>query len=485
MSAERTQALPPPVQPDGAGLNGSASLATFSRRRAGTVAELCEAFADVCASAVDPLEIASALEFEGIGDRTAHGRYGVRDVFTLAQEMYELVPRRPAEPDPPADPWQVSSLRPLLHGLLYVLPAVCFPAAGALLVGPGVLTTLVVALLVAWGLSQGLAVIGYMRLGTAGLNETKRLLRAGMAAGLLIVALVMALTGLILHTHQLVLFFGIGEGAYMLGACVLMVIGAELWLPVALAPGVLGSTTFLILGRPPQLEHMAWVTMAATPILACAIAVALTRTAGPRTGSFLVGAELRTAAPAMAFGLVAAGLLVFPIAAGPDGYGGVNPGALLASLPLSFSMGLAEWSLLWYRRRTRRLLRTIRDPRPFAVRARLSLLLATLQYLAGATTLTAVTIAIAAVTGLVGPRWGVMPEVCAYLALGTAMFLALLLQVLRARTVPLAAAAVILAAEVALRHHGMAVQVLAPLVLLAVIAGYATAVLGQAVRHGF
>jgi hypothetical protein len=119
------------------------------------------------------------------------------------------------------------------------------------------------------------------------------------------------------------------------------------------------------------------------------------------------------------------------------------------------------------------------------VRARLSLLLATLQYLAGATALTAVTIVIAAVTGLVGPRWGVMPEVCAYLALGTAMFLALLLQVLRARTVPLAAAAVTLAAEVALRHHGMAVQVLAPLVLLGVIAGYATAVLGQAARHGF
>jgi hypothetical protein len=271
----------------------------------------------------------------------------------------------------------------------------------------------------------------------------------------------------------------------MLGACVLMVLGAELWLLVALAPGVLGSALFLILGRPPHLEHMAWATMAATPILTCAIAVALTRTAEPRRGQFLVIAELRAAAPAMAFGLVAAGLLVFPIAAGPAGHGGVNVGALVASLPLSFSMGLAEWNLLWYRRRTRRLLCTIRDPRPFALRARLALLMATLQYLAGAVVLTAITIDIAIVTGLIGARWDIMPEVCAYLALGTALFLALLLQVLRTHAVPLAAAAVTLAAEVALRHHGMVVQVVAPVVLLCVIAGYATVVLGQAVRHGF
>ena len=33
-----------------------------------TVAALCEQFAPVCESAVDPLEIASALEFEGLGD---------------------------------------------------------------------------------------------------------------------------------------------------------------------------------------------------------------------------------------------------------------------------------------------------------------------------------------------------------------------------------------------------------------------------------
>ena len=96
-----------------------------------TVAALCEKFGTVCESAVDPLEIASALEFDGFGDRAVKDRYGVNDVFALARAMYLRVPRRPAGPAPAADPWRVNRLRPLLHGLLYALPAVCFPAAAA------------------------------------------------------------------------------------------------------------------------------------------------------------------------------------------------------------------------------------------------------------------------------------------------------------------------------------------------------------------
>jgi hypothetical protein len=484
MSAESTLDLPFP-ELNSSPPNGSGGPATGLRRRTRTLAELCEDFADVCESAVDPLEIATALEFEGFGDRTARANYGVHDVFALAHEMYERVPRRPAAPDPPPDPWQFSRLRPVLHALLYALPAVCFPAAATLLVGPGVVATLVVALLVAWGLSQGLACMGYLRLGSAGEAEARRLLRAGMAVGLMLVALAMAACSLIMHTHNLVLFFGAGEGAYMLGACVLMVLGVERWLPAALAPAVLGSAAFLMLGRPPQLEHMAWAAMAATPALACVIAVACTRRIAPPEGKLLTASELRAAGPAIAFGLVAGGLVVFPIVAGPDGHGGVNVGALLVSVPLSLSMGLAEWSLLWYRRRTQRLMRTIRDPRTFGLRARLALVMAALQYLVVAAALTALAVAIAAVTGLVHQRWAIMPEVGAYLALGTALFVALLLQVFRVRAVPLAAAAVTLAAEIALRHHGMTVQLAAPAVLLAVVAGYAMVVLGQPARHAF
>jgi hypothetical protein len=451
-----------------------------------TVAALCEKYSVVCESAVDPLEIASALEFDGFSDRSVRSQYGVDDVFVLARAMYLRVPRRPAYLPPPPDPWRTGRLRPLLHGLLYALPAVCFPAAAGLLHGPGVVPALVLALLVAWGLSQGLACVGYLRRGgSADEEQVKRVLRAGLAAGLVLVALAMVAAGLRLHADSPALVFGAGEGAYMLGACVLMVTGVEIWLLAALAPGVAGSVVFLALGRPPALQPLASAALAATPVAACLIALACTRAGGPRTGRLLIAAELRAAVPAIAFGVIAAGLLTFPVVAGPEGHGGLNTGALLAAVPLSLSMGAAEWTLLWYRWRTRLLLGSSRDLTGFQRRARLLLAGALLQYVCGAAALIAAGVALAAATGLARPGRDDVPIMAAYLMLGTAMFLALLLQTMRLRAVPLLAAAASLAAELALRGEGMAVQVVTPAVLLVVLGCYAATVLGSAARHGY
>jgi hypothetical protein len=270
----------------------------------------------------------------------------------------------------------------------------------------------------------------------------------------------------------------------MLGACVLMVLGAEALLPVALLPGVVGSAVFLYLGRAPDLEHLAWSTLSLTPLLACLIAVACTRRKGPRAGRLLIGYELRAAVPAIAFGVVAAGLLSFPIVAGPEGHGGLNRAALLAALPLSLSMGAAEWSLLWYRRRTRRLLGSISESREFRMRARLALLIALLQYGCGTAVLITAGLAVAAATGLARPDRSYLPVMLAYLMLGAAMFLALLLQTMRIRAVPLAIAAAGLTAEIVLRDQGMIVQVLTPAALLVLMGGFALITLGAAVRHG-
>jgi hypothetical protein len=477
------------AQADAQALGGSTDVALYDTDTdTVTVAALCEKFGTVCESAVDPLEVASALEFDGFGDRAVKDGYGVDDVFALARAMYLRVPRQPAAPAPAEDPWRVNRLRPLLHGLLYALPAVCFPAAAGLLGGPGVLPTLVTALLVAWGLSQGLACIGYLRRsGTADEDQVRRVLRAGLGAGLVLVAAAMLGAWLNMHTDSLVLFFGAGEGVYMLGASVVMVVGKETWLPVALAPGVVGSAVFLYLGRPPQLEHPTWAALGATPLAACLIALVVTRKTrkkGSRTGRLVLAHELRAAVPAIAFGLIAAGLLTFPVVAGPEGRGGLNAGALLASLPLSLSMGAAEWSLLWYRRRTRRLLATTSRLRRFRLRARLSLLATLLQYACGTAALIAAGVAISAATGFAHPQRSDLPEIAAYLMLGSAMFLALMLQTMRIRAVPLAAVAAGLAAELIFRHTGMFVQVVTPAALLVVIGCFAMVSLGSAVRHG-
>ena len=140
--------------------------------------------------------------------------------------------------------------------MLYGLPGVFFPAAIGLLAGPGILVTLIVALLVAWSAGQGLAYFGYTRLGrTMDMNEARRVMRFALLGGLAVVTVAMAVTGHLVHATGSVMLFGAGEGVYMLGAGVLMVIGTERWLLAALAPGVLGSAAFLALG-----SRRAWPT---------------------------------------------------------------------------------------------------------------------------------------------------------------------------------------------------------------------------------
>lgn len=442
---------------------------------------LRERFAAVCEGAVDPLEVASALESDGVSDRTARAEFGAPDVFALARELYAQVPRRPAGPAPAPDTWQAS--RALPRGLLYAVPAVCLPAAGALLAGPGVVPTLAAALLAGWGLSQGLSAVGYLRLSAAGPDQARRVLRAGLVTGLLLVPVIVIVTGLAAHAQPGVLLFGAGVAAYMLGACVLLVAGTERELVLSLAPAVTGSALFLLFGRPPDLADLAWAMLAATPLLACAMAVACTARTGPRTGRLLIPAELRAAAPVIALGVLAAGLLAFPVLAGPAGHGGVNTGALVAVVPLALSMGAVERSLLWYRRGARRLLGETDDPGWFRGRAAWLLLAALAQYMAATIVIVWWAVDVAVATGQVRLNAQVMLSITAYLLLGAALFLMLLLQAVRVRAVPLLAAAVVLAAEVALRGHGLTVQLAAAVVLLATVGGYALSCLGLAVRH--
>lgn len=88
---------------------------------------------DLCARAVDPLEIAAGLEAHGVTDRTA-ARFRHRDVFSLAEELYARVPRA-EEPAPPAAPAPGRALGArMVLGALWLLPgALCAATAFAVL----------------------------------------------------------------------------------------------------------------------------------------------------------------------------------------------------------------------------------------------------------------------------------------------------------------------------------------------------------------
>jgi hypothetical protein len=148
-------------------------------------------------------------------------------------------------------------------------------------------------------------------------------------------------------------------------------------------------------------------------------------------------------------------------------------------------MGAAEWSLLRYRRRTRQLLRSTQDLGAFRRRSRLVLLTALSQYMLAAVALTILASWVAVTVGLVVPAAILLPELAVYLALGGAMFLALTLQAVGARAVPLVACAGALAFELAWPGLGLTGQLVACGGLLVVLGGYAVRELAMAVRHAF
>jgi len=90
---------------------------------------------ELCAHAVDALEIAAGLEAHGVTDRTA-ARFRHRDVFSLAEELYARVPRADPAAAPGAGPPHTTAparRSRFVCGALHLLPgAVCVAAAAAL-----------------------------------------------------------------------------------------------------------------------------------------------------------------------------------------------------------------------------------------------------------------------------------------------------------------------------------------------------------------
>lgn len=460
-------------------------------RIADAVDQLCTQMAELCASAVDALEIAATLEAElGITSRAARTRYRFSDVFSLAEEMHRRTTRWPPEPEPEPEPWPPAPVTHLLHSLLYALPAVCYAVMGPLLHGIGALLVVVVAMLISWALSQALSYLGYLRLGRPDHSGAARLLRRGCAGSVLALLVVLGATALLVPVALPVLLFAAAQGVYLLGATVLLVMRAERWLLAALAPGVLASAGYLLAQRPDPVTGLAWLPLAMCALLALVLAAVKTARPGPATGKVLVGAELRAALPHALFGLITAGLLAFPVMVIGLGGGAGLPAAALLTLPLSLSMGAAEWSLYWYRRQVRGLLQAARTVGQFAPRARLALLGAVARYFGAVVLLICATLAVA-MAGRIRLDWTVVRTGGSYLALGCALFVALLLQAVGTGLFTLVACAAVLGVEVALVFglplgwglDVMSAQLLACLVLFAGLLVRCDRVLGQVVTH--
>jgi hypothetical protein len=307
----------------------------------------------LCSAAVDPWEIAAGLEAEGINDAVASASYGHPDVFSLADELYKRVPRRVAATAPAPNPWNSRPGHHLLRGFLFGMPGLCYVAASGSLSAAGAVAATVLSLLLSWSVSEALSYLGYVRLGRGDRAGSAWLLRTGFTAGLAVLVPITVAAGFAFSAGTTGTVFAVAQSVYLLAATVVLVSGAERRLLLALAPGVMGSVAHLAVGGP---MAVLWVTGGVTVLGTSGLALWLTRRAARPTVS---GADLRSAAPHAAWGLLAGGLLTFTTIAallGPAGARGPILAGAVVTLPLSLSMGAAEWLLHCYRRRMHDLL---------------------------------------------------------------------------------------------------------------------------------
>ncbi|SHL39557.1 hypothetical protein [Actinacidiphila paucisporea] len=205
------------------------------------VVELAERLAGPCAGAAHADEIAALLESEGLTDEQITERYGHRDLFTLAEALFALVPRAYPEPEPGTDPWQTDAGRCVLRGLTFALPGVAYVVGGRWADGPGGpfgLTAAVAgwaaAALCSWSWNQGLAHrAGLLLLAQRPRAAARCLLTGGAAGTVLATAAAVAVTGLARPSAPA---FAFGQALYMAAATVLLVLSRERSLLYVLVP---------------------------------------------------------------------------------------------------------------------------------------------------------------------------------------------------------------------------------------------------------
>lgn len=377
--------------------------------------ELAERLADACGAAVHPDEIAAVLESDGLTQEQITGRYGRRDLFAVAEELYARVPRRFPDPPPPPDPWRTSPWGCALRGAVFALPGLAYVLGAGLLaggtggesgtggaIGTGATAGLAASALIAWAWNQGLAHRAYVRLAGGGRHAAAHSLLAGAPAG----ALGAAAAGLLLPGPGTMAAFAAGQALYLAAGTVLLVLGRERDLLLALTPTAAGAASMLGWHPGPvAVIGLLLVTVAAAVLLAAREIVRSLRTAASESAGSTAGPgdrpPLAASVPYGLFGLAAGALTL--MAAAADGP---------AVVTLTLSMGLAEWLLYRYRSLGLAALRHSTTPSGFRLRAGRALALCLAGYLA-----------VLAVPPLIR---GVSPG--PLLALGAVLWTALLLQ---------------------------------------------------------
>ncbi|TVL89463.1 hypothetical protein [Streptomyces sp. SAJ15] len=236
------------------------------------VHELADDLAEVIAAAVHPDEIAAVLEADGLTGDQVRERFGRRDTFELAAELYARTPRGFPEPPAGTDPWRVAPGQFVLRGLVFTLPGLGYALGAPFLGGPpdgfglpAGCAALTAAALLGWAWNQALAHRAFTALAVGGRAAAGRSLLSGAPIG----ALLGFLAAWLLPASGGVWAFAAGQSGYLAAATALLVLGRERLLLLALAPTAAGALA-LPLFTPPGPVRVALLAATVAGALAMA-----------------------------------------------------------------------------------------------------------------------------------------------------------------------------------------------------------------------
>lgn len=315
------------------------------------VSTLAAELADAIGPAVHPYEVAALLEAEGLSASLIKERYGHSNLFSLATALYERVPRTFPEPPPATDPWRPDTLRCLLRGMLFALPALAYLLIAPLWPIDRHAPALIVAGIASWAWGQALGHRAHLRLVT-GRREASGTLLTGSALGAAVATALAALPA----EDTSGIAVAAAQSLYLAAASVLLVLGRERLLLAALSPLIAGAAV-LPWWEPGPVPRIGLPLLA---LLATSMAAGRVLWAG-RAGPAATDAgrpPLRASVPYGLFGLAAAVLVMLE--------GRRQPYAVIA---LTLSMGPAEWLLYRYRGWSVAALRVSATPATFLLRS--------------------------------------------------------------------------------------------------------------------
>jgi hypothetical protein len=346
----------PVARPTGNNLSGP------SRRSQHPIDLLSRRLNAVCVNAVSPLEIAAALEMDGITDSVAKETYGVSDVFALAEELYQRVPfrdRPAAQPAAVAAPAKVNFVySDVARGLLYLCIGMLTPAFGGF--GADATTTgLIISSVGAWAWSQSMARVGYVLLGRSQSQDARVALRMYLLVGVALITAISWGVSVSMGVSYEVVFVTFFEACYSLAAVIYFTLGEDeaLWRfagpGFALGGGFLAVRTF---GFAPTWLPTDASALEAVMVVLVVVGAFRIASLGKQGRRFLQPirinlnfADIVQTLPFSLYGLLCASLLATDsiVARFVPQLGTHTSG--LSLIPLVLSMGVAEWQLRLYR----------------------------------------------------------------------------------------------------------------------------------------